>query len=355
MQHYWVIKGRLPEGRAWLDRAVALCDAAPLQLRAAVLREASWFSRHAIDHNRAEELGEQALALSREQGDPTGIAHALTSLGWIAEGQGRFVQARTYHEEALELSRGLADPSWTAWSTRNVGMQAFMLGELDVAEGWLAEALALFRQGGYHFGTAFVLSNLAEIALVRGDFARAAALWREWLDLSWHTTGLIHCLRGMAKIAAAYGQARWAARLQGAAEAHRERLGYTLMPKQAAMNEKILGGVRAALGDTVFAAAWAEGRRLSADEARAEATWVIDAIQEAVETRSFNRSAAHVLTPRELEILKLVADGRSDREIAAVLFIGPATVHTHLANAFGKLDVGSRTAAVAAARRLGIL
>ena len=53
--------------------------------------------------------------------------------------------------------------------------------------------------------------------------------------------------------------------------------------------------------------------------------------------------------------MRLTAEGLSDREIAASLYIGLATVRTHLANAYGKLDVGSRTSAVAAARRLGIV
>jgi ATP/maltotriose-dependent transcriptional regulator MalT len=61
------------------------------------------------------------------------------------------------------------------------------------------------------------------------------------------------------------------------------------------------------------------------------------------------------LTPRELDVLRLVADGRSDREIAAALFVGSGTVRTHLTSIFGKLDVGSRTGAIAAARRLGIV
>jgi DNA-binding CsgD family transcriptional regulator len=54
-------------------------------------------------------------------------------------------------------------------------------------------------------------------------------------------------------------------------------------------------------------------------------------------------------------VLRLVAEGHSDREIAAALFVGPATVRTHLTSVFAKLEVGSRTAAVAAGRRRGIL
>ncbi|MDQ3694309.1 MAG: tetratricopeptide repeat protein [Chloroflexota bacterium] len=355
LQHYWQLSGRVLEGRVWLDRAVAVCAAAPLPLRATVLREAAWFARHLTDHDRAEALGEQALALSREQGDTAAIVHALTLLGWVAEEQGRFARALAFHEEALALGRRLGDPAWTAWSLRNVGRQAFFAGEIEDAERWLEEALALFRQGDYRYGAAYVLTNLAEIALVRGDHARAAALWQEWLGLSWYVSGLLNGLIGLADIAAAFGEARSTARLLGAAEAHRERLGVTLKPRLGAVYEKMAADARAALSEAVFAEAWAEGRRLSADEARAEAIRVADAISTATERLTTPDNVDHGLTPRELEIVRLVADGHSDREIAEALFIGASTVRTHLTSAFAKLEVGSRTAAVAAARRSGIL
>ena len=60
------------------------------------------------------------------------------------------------------------------------------------------------------------------------------------------------------------------------------------------------------------------------------------------------------LTSRELEILRLIVEGRSNREIAAALFISVSTVQNHVSSLLAKLEVGSRTAAVATARRLGI-
>ncbi|BDZ65123.1 response regulator [Agromyces mangrovi Wang et al. 2018] len=61
------------------------------------------------------------------------------------------------------------------------------------------------------------------------------------------------------------------------------------------------------------------------------------------------------LSPRELEVLRLVADGRSNPAIAAELFIGEATVKTHLQHVFEKLDVSDRTRAVTRAMELGLL
>ena len=65
--------------------------------------------------------------------------------------------------------------------------------------------------------------------------------------------------------------------------------------------------------------------------------------------------AAPDLTSREVEVLRLVATGSSNAEIARALFIGEATVKTHLVRAFAKLGVTDRTAAVTAAYRMGLI
>lgn len=67
------------------------------------------------------------------------------------------------------------------------------------------------------------------------------------------------------------------------------------------------------------------------------------------------RPARGPLSDRELEVLALVAKGRSNREIAAELFIGEATVKTHLLHVYAKLEVGDRAAAVASAYERGLL
>lgn len=67
------------------------------------------------------------------------------------------------------------------------------------------------------------------------------------------------------------------------------------------------------------------------------------------------RTPRSSLTPRELEVLKLVAGGASNREIGRVLLLSEATVKSHLVHIYDKLGVRSRTSAVAAARELGVL
>lgn len=67
------------------------------------------------------------------------------------------------------------------------------------------------------------------------------------------------------------------------------------------------------------------------------------------------RSRAHELTPRELEVLRLAAQGRTNREIGEALVVSHRTVKRHMDNIFAKLTVSSRTAAAAAALRAGLV
>jgi DNA-binding NarL/FixJ family response regulator len=110
---------------------------------------------------------------------------------------------------------------------------------------------------------------------------------------------------------------------------------------------------RAALGDEAFAASFAAGRDLPAEQAVAEAlTLSISSDPTPVAATSADPAG---LSPRELDVLGLLAAGRSNRETADELFIGVATVKWHVSAILGKLGVESRGAAVALARRDGLV
>src|SRR5689334_7755272 len=71
--------------------------------------------------------------------------------------------------------------------------------------------------------------------------------------------------------------------------------------------------------------------------------------------RAIGRQQMVRLTRRELEVLRLVAEGYTDREVAEMLVISPRTANRHLSNIFVKLDVPGRAAAVAYAIRQGMV
>jgi predicted ATPase/DNA-binding CsgD family transcriptional regulator len=354
LQSFWSMSGRATEGRAWLDRALSLSERAPLPLRAAVVRASAWIARHQGQYSRAEQLGERGLALSREHGDPLAMAHAYSLLGWVADEQGQFAKSRAYHEQILALSPHLTDPLWAAWATRHIGKQIFMLGDHDTAECWLEQALALFQREGLQYGIAVTYNILAEIALARGDYARAAVLRREWLDQDWDATGLRFCLEGLINVAVACGEWEHAARLMGAVEAHRARLGVDLTPRQVPEYERNVAAVRNALDPTVVATHWADGRRFSVAEARADAFRFIALIERTDYATPRNASKFLTLSARETEVLRLIVAGRTNRDIADALFISVPTVKRHLTTVFRKLGVSSRAAAAVLARAHGL-
>jgi DNA-binding CsgD family transcriptional regulator len=128
---------------------------------------------------------------------------------------------------------------------------------------------------------------------------------------------------------------------------------------EAARSRARLAAALAAAGDQAGASGEAEAAREVAlrlgagallDELKALAGPAPDALRRAPRVRDLD-----ALTPREREVLELVATGRSNREIASTLFISPKTVSVHISNLLDKLEAGSRTEAVAVARRRGLL
>jgi DNA-binding NarL/FixJ family response regulator len=113
------------------------------------------------------------------------------------------------------------------------------------------------------------------------------------------------------------------------------------------------------LGEHVFVAAWDAGRTLSPEQATAEALRVAGQIGAGTTSMTAlptpREDIDEALSRREREVLRLLADGRSDGEIGAELFITRRTASKHVAAILDKLSVSNRTAAVALAVRHGII
>ncbi|HEU5433691.1 MAG TPA: helix-turn-helix transcriptional regulator, partial [Thermomicrobiales bacterium] len=147
------------------------------------------------------------------------------------------------------------------------------------------------------------------------------------------------------------GDAPRATRLFGAAARQQAETGVGMPADIRARTEGGASKARTALGAEAYAAQFGAGEAWSFAEAIAEALGAIAAARGGVVTLP----SRPVLTRRECEVLRHVADGRTDREIAAALFIGERTVEWHLTNAFNKLGVNTRAAAVAAALQRNLI
>jgi DNA-binding CsgD family transcriptional regulator len=154
--------------------------------------------------------------------------------------------------------------------------------------------------------------------------------------------------------AALPGHPAVAVRLLGAEDALPETDNRGVPDNVAQSLARIMESARSRLGEPAFAIAWDEGTRLSLDELRAE----VETLAESMTISSAADPApvdTHGLTPRELEVLQLVADGMSNREIATALYISLPTVKRHITTILGKLNLPSRTAATAYAHTHALL
>ncbi len=357
MTWFWNPRGYLSEGRNWGERALALGDAAPTRERAWTLGQTGTFAWMQGDYQRARELAAEGLSLCRQTGHVIGEGTSQFVLGWTAEDEGRFDEAEAHFTEALRHFRAHGIATWAGFSLNFLGHVDYERGDIERATVRFEEARDIFRATGNTYGIGFVLANLAKAARRRGDYPRAAQLYAESLVLRYEQgdkQSIASSLRGLGSTAAATRQYRRAARLWGAADALREAIGAP-PPRHAERARQALAATRRGLGEVDFAAAWAAGRALSLSQAVAEAlqdspdtggqrAWVAPA----------SLSEQYGLTAREVEVLRLITDGRSNPAIAEALYISPRTAQTHVQNIFTKLGVSSRAEASRLAVALGL-
>jgi DNA-binding NarL/FixJ family response regulator len=151
-------------------------------------------------------------------------------------------------------------------------------------------------------------------------------------------------LVGVGEVVAAQHKLAWAAQLWGAADALRDALGVPIPPVERADYERSLSAARVHLGERAFAAAWAQGRAMTPQRALAAQGHKPTPTPTAAMTPSPQVYPAG-LTTREVEVLRLLAGGLTDRQIADKLVLSPRTVHAHISSIYSKLGVTSRSAA----------
>ncbi len=354
---FWDHHSHVSDGRHWLETALATSGDLPPAPRAKALWGAGVLAEGAGDYVRAKDCLRESLELARVAGDRYVIGFALGALGYLSLHHGDLVQAEALAEEGLVHVRAIGDDDAIAAVLGTLASVAFFQGNYARAVVRSEESLALYRGLGSVHGTASVLAHLGRALLEMGDHKRALAVLSESLVLSqrvgnkWYT---VSALEGLAGAATAREDWEHAARLFGAVAALAEASGIASRPAHRATNDRLLAAVRTHLESTTFASAWEAGTALSLEHVVAEALRVADsAVIAASPLATSHPAVAAGLTERERDVLHLLTQGLSDREIAATLSISPRTVNGHVTNLLGKLGVVSRTAAAAFAIRHG--
>jgi len=321
--------GRLGDAAAYLDEAITAAEMSgndwesgiTLAVRAAIaVRQGKLKS--------AQRAYEAALEVLSDN-NHWGIATVEYGMGTLARARGDDEMAMRYFEDAVEIFRELDAWPEIARCQAGIGWIAIAGGELDLAQESLAESLRLNQMCGQRLGIARGLEAFAALAVARQ-------------------------------------QPEQAAQLAGAACQLRDSLGLPtgVGPKV----EQVLEFTRERLSAATAAALFAEGREMTVEDATryalgpqpplpmpasrgAEALgatgWADQARPDTVggprHDEGAVRRAPSLLTPREHEIVLLITQGLSNREIADELVISPATAARHVANILAKLGFTSRT------------
>ncbi|CAA9549561.1 MAG: hypothetical protein AVDCRST_MAG59-1625, partial [uncultured Thermomicrobiales bacterium] len=354
----WLGRGPYVEGRAWLERALGL-GVGPTAARVVAQVALARILLLQGDLALAAATGEGALSLARATGTDRGAASALLAIGEAVCRQGDLDRAARNHDEALAQFGKLGDERGTAEALSRLATVAWLRGDVDRFAALAEEALPLWRGVGDREGTIRSLDMLSLAARLRGDLDRQAALAREVVALSrdlGDSYAVASSLWTAAAIAGERGHMALSARLFGAEEALRESVGFVLDPAFGADYARVVGEVRAALGEG-FAAAWETGRTLPREGAVAEALAAMDRLAagpDSASTQPATRIGGRCLTPREAEVLRLLVEGKTDKEIAASLGVSRRTASKHVETILGKLDVHTRSAAAVTAVRHGL-
>jgi non-specific serine/threonine protein kinase len=282
---------------------------------------------------------------------------------------GDYARAEDHYTAALAVfgefaSEQPAERARVADVLAEMGLVALRRGDYERALARLEEALVAARALGYTWLTGLILNNLGCCAGQMGDAGRAVSWYREAVAIMAAQRDrrvLALAIQGLAGTAVTRGRHAEAARLLGAAAGLFERIGLAtestvpLRDHEMVLAREAITQAREAIGEVPFSTAWAEGRALTLQEAVQEADALAATLLTATPSPSPEHDpAADALSPREREVLRLVARGQTDAEIAAALFLSKRTISTHLTNVFGKLGLTNRTEAAAWAVRHGL-
>ena len=367
---FWWQRTNLREGMERLQGALARAPEAPLNLRAKAAGALS--TQHGVMGSLTEALltGAQAVAWARASGDPDAVSHANWCYAMALGRRGNQADREEAFLLLQEAAGVLASRPCSTW------VASFVLAELGEVSGLLgdpAQGLAYFSEAlerALSCGEAFAIGShhiqLGVLLQREGKTADAARHYGEGMRTLWEirdtmTTGW--ALVELAALAGLYGRAEESARMMGAVAAIRERTGNLLIAQFPEGEER----AKIDLGTERYAQVRDIGRAAPLADIVAEALALaerlanIPALPAApVESRSQAQPAdppavPFGLSPREREVLVLLAQRRTDNEIAADLFISYRTVTTHVVAIFNKLGVSNRRDAAAIAARHGLV
>lgn len=359
---FWMYRSYFMEALGWYEQLVRLAPEDPAPWLARAYCYEGLINQATSRFERSLELTEIAITMARQVADRWTLAITTYHLADLLDTMGEFGRAEPHFEDALAMFEELGDAAWRSLTLAMHALIVHRRGERQRAIQMAEAGLAAARSCGFGWAIAICQNRLGRFASDAGDHERAAALYRDSLRL-WNELGdrwrVTRTLVDVADATAMLGHPEHAARLLGAAEALNEPLAPALRFADDSAWRRAHAEVSTRLEPATLDAQWEHGRRMSWEQAIAASLAPLASGAAAVEPNRAGHAGRaggmNPLSPRELEVLQLLVEGRTDREIAAALYISPRTAQGHVASIFNKLGVNSRTAAVTRAIQSGLV
>jgi predicted ATPase/DNA-binding CsgD family transcriptional regulator len=372
---FWAMFGYHAEGVRWLQEALARAPQG-LLLRTRALIPLGMILAARGEIGRVQEALQEALTLAEGQ-DPSTAAMARIPLGHAVHMAGEPEEGNRLIEEALRSWTTLGDLWGVGLTHCTLGLVADMAGDAMAAVAHYTdgvrelEAAGDAHQAAYYHGflgvNAWKLGDLHHaVAHVRAGLRTSIAFQDRWL--------LSMAAQATLALGWAHTQPQVRARLLGAVDALTQTTGAAFPGEPGGHEVAVLRERLAQAGNQKergLAAAYHDGRALSFDAVAAMALRLLEGAAQSLPSPEHPRRARQMaknageadvpqasenpLTAREVEVLRLVAQGLSSKLIARQLSIARGTVNYHLATVFNKLGVDTRAQAVAVATQRGLL
>ena len=305
---------------------------------------------------------EASLAMARELGDVLLEGMARFGLGDTHRMMGDSERAVIHYVAAESLFLAAGDRAWVGITRNALAIMALIAGDPGKAGRLATGSLDLLHEVGDTYSVTEAIAILGNVALAERNVAGAARHYREALDGYWMQGDRVATVRTIESIAAtavAAGEVTLAVRVAAAAVATRDEVlqGRARSPFSTQAGRLALEEARRRLGDAAYDEAWAEGRQLRLETAVAEALALTALLMDgspATPAPTTPTAYPGGLSEREVEVLRLVARGRTNAEVADDLFISRRTVDSHMRRIYDRLGLDTRAEAVRFAVERGL-
>ncbi|GCE30884.1 hypothetical protein KDA_63680 [Dictyobacter alpinus] len=300
------------------------------------------------NYTEAQQVLQECLELATILGTRRERANALLGLGHVAMGQGQTAQALKYMKESLKLAREISYQAGCALSLYYLGDLARLCEKPAEARTYYTQSLALMSTMGNQLSKVSLFYGLGSVALVEQNYEQAGIEMRKAIHLASQlgdTLGMAIALEGFSLLCGQLNLPERAVQFLGSAAAMREAIAAPVeLVYQKAYQERIKN-YKKNIGEAAFSENWSVGRNMSLPQTLGMIANVHLKVQPESQPEKQSTHFPAGLTVREVDVLKLVADGLTDVTIAHKLVLSPRTVNTHLRSIYAKLGVSSRSAA----------